>query len=433
MATVFISYRREDSRYQARSIYNAFVKALPPDSVFMDVDSIKPGDDFVEILEGWVQQCEVLLALIGPGWINSADPKTGLRRLDNPEDFVRIEIRGALERRIPVVPVLLDAAQMPAKDELPGDINALTRRHAEFVDFRTFDTDVERLIRRLQIGKDTAPVSPDPVPTAPIGGQRQAAGRGLGVRATGWISKSFSWPAMPLWVLAVGALLLAAAPWIKNPATIDLADGQRVQAAITAAEAARQAAEKKAGAAADALAQSEKARQASEARASAASASQAKAEAARQDAESRASASAGALAKSEQARKDAEARLTAQVKTPESIQSKTVKPRNLLDEIGPNSRWTTSNSNGACNTKKSKSNFTLEVSASSVTWRDDAGGVDVELINASSPNEFKTMTRSSVQVSRENTRIGRTWTYSREDDRINYNTEGSMGTFTRCP
>jgi hypothetical protein len=99
MAKVFISYRREDSRYQARSIYNAFVKALPPDSVFMDVDPIKPGDDFVEILEGWVQQCEVLLALIGPGWINSADPRTGLRRLDNPEDFVRIEIRGAWRGR----------------------------------------------------------------------------------------------------------------------------------------------------------------------------------------------------------------------------------------------------------------------------------------------------------------------------------------------
>src|ERR1700730_14572827 len=106
---VFISYRREDSQYQARRIYDAFVHALPPDTVFMDIDSIAPGADFVEILEGWVQQCEVLLALIGPRWIDSTDPRTNLRRLDNPEDFVRIEVRGALERKIPVVPVLLDA------------------------------------------------------------------------------------------------------------------------------------------------------------------------------------------------------------------------------------------------------------------------------------------------------------------------------------
>jgi hypothetical protein len=153
---VFISYRREDSQYQARRIYDAFVEALPPDTVFMDVNSLAPGDDFVEILEGWVQQCDVLLALIGPKWIDSIDPRTNLRRLDNPDDFVRIEVRGALERKIPVVPVLLDAAGMPTAAELPDDIKVLTRRTAEFVDFRTFDADVQRLIKRLKIGKEAA-------------------------------------------------------------------------------------------------------------------------------------------------------------------------------------------------------------------------------------------------------------------------------------
>jgi hypothetical protein len=150
---VFISYRREDSQYQAGRIYEAFVRALPPDTVFMDVDSMAPGDDFVEALEGWVQRCDVLLALIGPRWIDSIDPRTSLRRLDNLEDFVRIEVRGALERKIPVVPVLLDAAKMPTAADLPDDIKALTRRNAEFVDFRTFDADVQRLIKRLKIGK----------------------------------------------------------------------------------------------------------------------------------------------------------------------------------------------------------------------------------------------------------------------------------------
>jgi hypothetical protein len=120
----------------------------------MDVDTIPPGADFVEILEGWVQQCDVLLALIGPNWLNSIDPRTGLRRLDNAEDFVRIEVRGALERQIPVVPILLDATEMPTAADLPDDIKALRRRNAEFVDFRTFDVDVQRLIKRLKIGKN---------------------------------------------------------------------------------------------------------------------------------------------------------------------------------------------------------------------------------------------------------------------------------------
>src|ERR1700712_2993993 len=143
---VFISYRREDSKYQARRVYDAFEHALPPDTVFMDVDTIPPGADFVEILEGWVKQCDVLLALIGPNWLNSIDPRTSMRRLASPEDFVRIEVRGALRRKIPVVPVLLDATEMPTAAELPDDIKALPRRHAEFVDFRTFDADVQRLI-----------------------------------------------------------------------------------------------------------------------------------------------------------------------------------------------------------------------------------------------------------------------------------------------
>ncbi len=556
MAKVFISYRRENSRYQARSIYNAFVKALPPDSVFMDVNSIKPGDDFVEILEGWVQQCEVLLALIGPGWINSADPKSGLRRLDNPEDFVRIEIRGALERKIPVIPVLLDAAQMPTKDELPGDIKALTRRHAEFVDFRTFDTDVERLIKQLQIGKDAAPALSEPVPTTVTGGYGRQTVPGHGIRAIDWIWRSLFRPAMPL--LAVAALLLAVVLWAKNPATIDPADKQRVQAAITAAEAGRakaedalaksergwrdaeaavstasaalakaetarqaaedkagaatdalakseralrdaetaigvasaaqtkseaarqaaekkasdaadalarsdwarrdaetsanvasaaqtraeiaqQAAEKKASDAADALAQSEKARQALEAKASAASPNQAKAETARQDAESGATASTDALAKSEQARKDTEPKVTDQSNTPEARKKSklsqlfTMIPSNLLDEMR-SSRWTGSDNSGACNAKKSGSNYSVEVSAGSITWRDDAGGVDVESINSSSLNEFKTTTKKSVHPSGTPITIGQTWTYSREGDHIRYKTgDAVLGTLKRCP
>src|SRR5712691_5055252 len=87
-ARVFISYRRDDSQYQARMVYAAFKNVLAPENVFMDIDSIPPGADFVALLEGWVAQCEILLALIGPGWIGATDPKTGRPRLDHPNDFV---------------------------------------------------------------------------------------------------------------------------------------------------------------------------------------------------------------------------------------------------------------------------------------------------------------------------------------------------------
>jgi TIR domain len=152
MARVFISYRRNDSKYQARMIYGAFQNVLPRGCLFMDIDSIPPGVDFVETLKSWVHQCEIMLALIGPGWIDATDPKTGRRRLDDPNDFVRVEIREGLARGVPIVPVLLDDAPMPDTEHLPEDMKALVRRQAEFVAYRTFDTDVKRLIKGLGLG-----------------------------------------------------------------------------------------------------------------------------------------------------------------------------------------------------------------------------------------------------------------------------------------
>jgi formylglycine-generating enzyme required for sulfatase activity len=160
MARIFISYRRQDSKYQARSIYAAFAREVGRENVFMDVDSIPPGANFRKILKDWVDQCEVLLALIGPEWIDARDPQTGQRRLDNPSDFVRIEIGEALGRDIPVVPVLLDGAALPQSHQLPDNLRDLCDRQAEFVEYRTFDADVERLIKKLRLG--AGPVTPGP-------------------------------------------------------------------------------------------------------------------------------------------------------------------------------------------------------------------------------------------------------------------------------
>jgi hypothetical protein len=98
----------------------------------MDIDSIPIGVDYVEFLEGWVDRCDIMLALIGAGWAEAIDRKTGRRRLENPDDFVRIEVRKGLARGIPVVPILRDGAQLPDPAQLPDDLLRLARRNAEF-------------------------------------------------------------------------------------------------------------------------------------------------------------------------------------------------------------------------------------------------------------------------------------------------------------
>jgi formylglycine-generating enzyme required for sulfatase activity len=172
MSKVFISYRRGDSQYQAQRIYDALIRVLPKDQVFMDIGTIGPGIDFVDMLERWVNECDLLLALIGAGWVDAIDPRTGKRRLDDENDFVRIEVREALKRGIPVVPVILDGARMPEASELPDDLKRLIRRQAEFVEFRTFDTDVARLIDRLGLTGSSKPILAKPTATPVLSKQR---------------------------------------------------------------------------------------------------------------------------------------------------------------------------------------------------------------------------------------------------------------------
>src|SRR5262245_28003345 len=115
----------------------------------MDVDSIAPGLDFVRVLEEQVGQCDALLAVIGKGWIDARDDK-GARRLDNPEDFVRIEIESALKQDKRVIPVLVGDTRMPRPEELPEAIRALARRNAVRLSHERFRADAQGLIKALQ-------------------------------------------------------------------------------------------------------------------------------------------------------------------------------------------------------------------------------------------------------------------------------------------
>lgn len=152
---IFISYRRIDSAGYAGRIYDRFVAYFGEDAIFMDVDTIEGGTDFIKTLEEAVQCCDVLIALIGRQWLNIRD-KGGERRLDNPEDFVRIEIATALKRNIRVIPVLVDGIDMPQPTDLPENLKALARRNALQVNHQSFNPDVYRLIEHSKSALDEA-------------------------------------------------------------------------------------------------------------------------------------------------------------------------------------------------------------------------------------------------------------------------------------
>ena len=109
---IFLSYRREEAGYAAGRLADRLTTRFEDTRVFIDVDSVPAGEDFVKAIRGAVARCDVLLAIIGRQWIEMLDDR-GVRRLDDPEDFVVLELKEALERDIHVVPVLLDGADMP--------------------------------------------------------------------------------------------------------------------------------------------------------------------------------------------------------------------------------------------------------------------------------------------------------------------------------
>jgi len=152
---IFISYRRADSAGYAGRIYDRLTAHFGKDAVFMDVDTIEAGVDFVEVLQNAVQSCDVLVALIGRSWLNIKDVD-GKRRLDNPEDFVRIEVAAALSRDIRVIPVLVDGALMPHSTELPENLKSLARRNALQVHHQSFNADARRLISQLELALKAA-------------------------------------------------------------------------------------------------------------------------------------------------------------------------------------------------------------------------------------------------------------------------------------
>ncbi|MCB1858334.1 MAG: TIR domain-containing protein [Gammaproteobacteria bacterium] len=148
MQGIFISYRREDSAGYAGRLYDRLAGHFGSENVFMDVEGIEPGVDFVHAIEKAVTTCRVLIVLIGDRWLSLADG-SGRRRLDDPNDFIRIETSTALRRNIRVVPVLLEGTSMPRIDELPDDLEGLSRRQAITVSHKQWEVTTGELIVAL--------------------------------------------------------------------------------------------------------------------------------------------------------------------------------------------------------------------------------------------------------------------------------------------
>jgi tetratricopeptide (TPR) repeat protein len=157
---IFISYRRSDTPDVSGRIYDELARHFGADAVFKDVDDIPFGVNFSQYLNDTIQQSSVMLIVIGRNWLDVTDER-GRRRLDQPEDFVRVEVKAALERGIPIVPLLVQGASMPQQGELPADLAPLSLYNGTQIrPDPDFHTDMGRLIRQLEPHVDLARAVP---------------------------------------------------------------------------------------------------------------------------------------------------------------------------------------------------------------------------------------------------------------------------------
>jgi hypothetical protein len=133
----------------SKNLHDRLATHFDRKQIFMDIEGIDYGDNFIKTIKAKVSECDVLIAVIGLHWLTSTD-KQGGRRLNNPEDFVRMEIATALKRDVQVIPVLVDGASMPISADLPEDLKALTSRNALSVSDTGFNDEIRRLIAAIE-------------------------------------------------------------------------------------------------------------------------------------------------------------------------------------------------------------------------------------------------------------------------------------------
>lgn len=169
MSGLFISYRREVDAGWAGRLAADLKRDLPDRLVFHDIASIEIGEDFGIAIERALGHCAVLLVVIGPGWLNVQHPHGG-RRIDDEDDWVRIEILAGLKGNLRVVPVLMGGAAMPRGNQLPDALKPLVRRNAHEITDKRWDFDVGELVKALgripAHGADKGSAAPPPLQAA---------------------------------------------------------------------------------------------------------------------------------------------------------------------------------------------------------------------------------------------------------------------------
>ena len=148
MNTIFLSYRRDDSAGYSGRLADCLVKVFGDQQVFRDFEDIDPGQNFVESIRSNLSSADVILVLMGDLWLNAKD-ELGNRRLDNPEDFVRLEIETAIKRNIHIIPILINDAKMPKASDLPASLTALAQHQALNLSDSRWAQDTQQLITYL--------------------------------------------------------------------------------------------------------------------------------------------------------------------------------------------------------------------------------------------------------------------------------------------
>jgi TIR domain len=183
---VFLSYRREDASGHAGRLYDLLAARYGAERVFMDIDAIPLGSEFDQTISRAVASCDVLIALIGRGWLQATDAG-GRRRLDDPDDFVRREIESALAQGVVVVPASIQGAEIPRADELPASLTPLTRRQGFQLSDTGWRDDVGRLIRRLEAVGEHHPDHPAAADRPPHSRRPRPTGRTLAAVVLGFL------------------------------------------------------------------------------------------------------------------------------------------------------------------------------------------------------------------------------------------------------
>ena len=205
MGGIFISYRREDTTPYAGRLWENLRAHFAGTSVFIDLDSLSAGVPFAKRIQEAIGECSVLIALIGRSYVTSVD-ESGNRRLDDPRDFVRLEVTAALRKKVPVIPVLVGGATLPRRSEMPKPMAGMLNQNAIEITDQRWRYDVDRLITAVEaLSLPETPTPDTPVDARAGGGEGQMERTPRRHRRPPWIA---AWIGLAA-VVILGSVIIA--------------------------------------------------------------------------------------------------------------------------------------------------------------------------------------------------------------------------------